>query len=175
MARQKHMAALAAAMFGAVVVAGTVRAQTQPQSLTPPYQSYAAKFSCGPLKADSDVVEGTYATSINIHNPQAKVSVTFFKKVVIALPEDVTPRGQIYVLNPQEVLQPDFAERVDCPVIYAATKISAKSHIEGFVVIQIPADSSCNALALDVVGKYSARSPAAGFSVRRLTPECITN
>ena len=37
-----------------------------------PFHSYAAKFSCGTTTVDADVVTGTYATSINIHNPHHK-------------------------------------------------------------------------------------------------------
>jgi hypothetical protein len=169
MSHQKHVIACAAMLLGGVMVAGTASAQ----SLPPPFQSYSAKFSCGPQAADRDVVKGTYATSINIHNPQSQTTVTFFKKAVIAN-EEGTTLGSIFVLNSNEALPPDLAEQVDCPVIYRRTGIPPTTHIEGFVVIQVPADTSGGAPALDVVGKYTSRSLAAGFSVTRYFPELIT-
>jgi len=68
-----------------------------------------------------------------------------------------------------------LAEQVDCPVIYRATGIPTTTHIEGFVVIQVQASSGGSAPALDVVGKYTSRTPAAGFSVTRYLPELVTN
>lgn len=68
------------------------------QSLAPPFASYAAKFACGTATVDADVVKGTYATSVNIHNPQSRVSVTFFKKLVVAN-EEGQPFGKIVVLR----------------------------------------------------------------------------
>jgi len=56
--------------------------------LEPPFNSYAAKFTCGVLKADADDVKGTYATAINIHNPQATDAVQFLKKIVVANQEE---------------------------------------------------------------------------------------
>jgi hypothetical protein len=48
MSQQKHIITCAAMLLGGVMMAGTSSAQ----SLTPPYQSYSAKFSCGPQAAD---------------------------------------------------------------------------------------------------------------------------
>ena len=86
MSHQKHVIACAAMLVSGVTMPDTVLGQ----SLSPPYQSYSAKFSCGPRAADNDVVRGTYATSINIHNPQSQLNVVFFKKVVIANEEGAT-------------------------------------------------------------------------------------
>jgi hypothetical protein len=170
MSHQKHAMACAAMLLSGVTMPGAASAQ----SLSPPYQSYSAKFSCGPRAADNDVVKGTYATSINIHNPQSQLNVVFFKKVVIANEEGAT-RGGIFVVNANEALPPDSAEQVDCPVIYKATKKATTTHIEGFVVIQVPPVSSGSVPALDVVGKYTSRTPAAGFSVTVYAPQSITN
>jgi hypothetical protein len=170
MSHQKHVIACAAMLLSGVTMPGAASAQ----SLSPPYQSYSAKFSCGPLAADRDVVRGTYATSINIHNPQSQLNLVFFKKVVIANEEGAT-RGGIFIVNANEALPPDSAEQVDCPVIYKATKKAATTHIEGFVVIQVPPISSGSVPALDVVGKYTSRDPAAGFSVITYAPQSITN
>ncbi len=170
MSHQKHVIACAAMLLSGVTMPGAASAQ----SLSPPYQSYSAKFSCGPQAADRDVVKGTYATSINIHNPQSRLNVAFFKKVVIANEEGAT-RGGIFIANANEALPPDSAEQVDCPVIYKATKKAATTHIEGFVVIQVPPISTGSVPALDVVGKYTSRAPAAGFSVITYAPQSITN
>jgi hypothetical protein len=106
MSHQKHVIACAAMLLGRAMVVGPASAQ----SLTPPFASYSAKFSCGPQAADKDVVKGVYATSINIHNPQAQTTVNFFKKAVIANPEG-SPLGSICVLNSNEALPPDLRNR----------------------------------------------------------------
>jgi hypothetical protein len=144
------------------------------QSLAPPYNSYAAKFSCGTATVDADVVKGTYATSINIHNPQSQLAVTFFKKVVTA-PEEGQGSGRIVVLSKAEVLPADQAQQVDCPLIVKVLNVSG--HIEGFVVIQVatqPAGTTGTPPALDVVGKYTARAGASGFDVVVYSPTFIT-
>ena len=146
------------------------------QSLPPPFHSYAAKFSCGTIGDDADVVRGTYATSINIHNPQSQTAVTFFKKVVTA-PEEGQGPGKIAVLSGPnlDVLRPDQAQRVDCPLIVKALQLSG--HIEGFVVIEVPpqpAGTTGTPPFLDVVGKYTARAGAQGFDVVVYLPKLIT-
>jgi len=140
--------------------------------LAPPFNSYAAKFSCGTATVDADVVKGTYATSINIHN---QTSVAFFKKVVTA-PEEGQGPGKIVVLSGPnlDVLTPDQAQQVDCPLIVKA--LQASGHIEGFVVIEVspqPAGTTTPP-ALDVVGKYTARAGASGFDVVVYSPKLIT-
>lgn len=161
---------LSVSSLALALAAGGAAAQTLP----PPYASYAAKFSCGTAADDADVVRGTYATSINIHNPQANTPVTFFKKVVQAN-EEGQPSGRIVVLRPNEVLRPDRAEQVDCPIIVSA--LQATGHIEGFVVIEVapqPAGTTGTPPFLDVVGKYTARGGAQGFDVVVYTPKLIT-
>ena len=146
------------------------------QSLSPPYASYAAKFSCGTATADADVVEGTYATSVNIHNPQSQLPVQFFKKLVVAN-EEGQPLGKIVVLSPSgglETLNPDQAERVDCPLIMSALDLTS-GHVEGFVVIQVQATATGSPPPLlDVVAKYTARGGASGFDVVIYLPKSIT-
>ena len=80
----------------------------------------------------------------------------FRKKIVVANREG-EHSGQIAVRD--DVLQPDTAEFVDCPLIYKLLEIppTAARHIEGFVVLQIPAAADHPVFTLDVVGKYSAR------------------
>src|SRR5262249_28778060 len=93
------------------------------------YRECAAKFSCGKESADEpdDVVTGVYASSINIHNPQAKITVAFVKKIVVALREGTT------FLPPKisrGVLRPDQADRVDCAFIAKALQLSVP-YVEG--------------------------------------------
>jgi hypothetical protein len=150
-------------------------AAAQSTSLAPPFASYAAKFSCGVATVDADVVKGTYATSVNIHNPQAQTTVQFFKKLVVAN-EEGQPFGRIVVLTQAalESLAPDLAERVDCPLIMKALGLTG-GHVEGFVVIQVPPLTGTTSIPLlDVVTKYTARTGASGFDVVPYTPTLIT-
>jgi hypothetical protein len=146
------------------------------QSLPPPFASYAAKFSCGVATVDADVVKGTYATSVNIHNPQAQTTVVFFKKLVVAN-EEGQPFGKIVVLTQAalESLPPDLAERVDCPLIMSKLGLTG-GHVEGFVVIQVGPQGSTNPTIplLDVEAKYTARTRASGFDVVPYSPTLIT-
>ncbi len=134
--------------------------------LAPPYVEYAAKFTCGQesAKESDDVVSGVYASSINIHNPQARLAVVFTKKIVVANREDL-PIGRIVVLR--DVLKPDQADRVDCIFIDRALDQSATTYVEGFVVLEVPpVIGTANRIqpVLDVVGKYTARPPTGSVS-----------
>ena len=129
------------------------------QSLRPPFIEYAAKFSCGQVApvdsgGDQDVVLGIYATSINIHNPQSKAPVKFRKKIVVANREGFPP-GKVVARN--DLLDADAAEFVDCVLIDRLLDAKPDTHLEGFVVIQVPVFKGQPVLTLDVVGKYSAR------------------
>jgi hypothetical protein len=150
-------------LYSFLLLGGMFTGETAAQGLPPPLTQYAAKFACGRVPASSvavggdvDVVVGVYATSINIHNSQAKTTVKFRKKIVVANREG-EQSGKIVVRD--DVLDPDAAEFVDCPLIYKLLDIppTAARHIEGFVVLQIPLIAGQPALTLDVVGKYSAR------------------
>ena len=138
-----------------VAAGGAAMAQT---SLAPPYVSYAAKFVCGPEASDSAGAAGTYATAINIHNPQSTVAVTFRKKFVLANEEGATV-GRIVVKN--DSLKPDIAERVDCPLIEKALDVSAATLSDGFVIIEVAPLPGTTAAGfqpdLDVVGVYTSR------------------
>ena len=161
MCMSKALLVLSCSLLLGVMVAGQAIAQA-PQPLQPPFIEYAAKFTCGRVPppgtaggGDADVVVGVYATSINIHNPQAATEVPFVKKIVVANPEG-QPRGQIAVSK--DILPPDQAERVDCPLIFRLLNIKPGTHLEGFVVIEIPVNPNQPQQSLDVVGKYSARA-----------------
>lgn len=168
---------------GALLLTATAQAQ----SLPPPYVEYAAKFTCGTesAKEPDDVVAGVYASSINIHNPQsAKLSFHFLKKIVVANREDSDlGLGRIVILNREETLKSDQAERVDCAVIHTALKQSATAYVEGFVVLEVPRLLTTAGAApiqplLDVVAKYTARASNGGvaaLSVVQIDGKAITN
>jgi hypothetical protein len=145
-----------------LLLAAIVTREASAQGLPPPLIQYAAKFACGRVPAnnaaggDVDVVVGVYASSINIHNSQAKETIKFRKKIVVANREG-GPIGKIVTRD--DVLDPDAAEFVDCPLIYRLLDLppAAARHIEGFVVLQVPVTEGKPVLTLDVVGKYSAR------------------
>ncbi|MDD5434792.1 MAG: hypothetical protein PH343_05120 [Nitrospira sp.] len=130
----------------------------------PPYLSYATKFICGPTPAatstteGSDAVKGMYKTAVNIHNPNP-VPVVFLKKAVVAYPERNTNRGPISQIKTEQ-LEPDGAMEVDCTDITKTlfAGVVLPTHIEGFVVIMVPADAASGTMReLDVWGKYTAR------------------
>jgi len=164
-----------AGFLGSTPYVGIATAQNQ-TSLSPPYLSYAAKFVCSDTGDDLDVAIGFYRTTINIHNPQAQQPVTFLKKVVLAHVEGQS--GCTTVVNPQEVLQPDAAEQVDCVVVHQAVFQNPQkcfppgtttTVLEGFVVIQVPSENTGPAVfpssVLDVVGNYTARPRKASADV----------
>jgi hypothetical protein len=158
---------LSTALLLGTLAAGAARAQP----LVPPFLEYAAKFTCGTESLDEpdDVVAGVYASSINIHNPQAKTTVVFVKKIVVALREGATPRQPIIV--PRGILRPDQADRVDCRFIKAQLKLPALAYVEGFVVLEVPLTStSPQPVVLDVVGKYTARPATGGVSTQSVVP-----
>jgi hypothetical protein len=141
------------------IIAAVTPARAQVVPPKPPFVSYAAKFVCGPQKADADVVRGVYASTINLHNPQAQLPVTFFKKAAIALPERSQTLGPI-APGVFDTLKPDQAMGVDCTDIRSLfpPTVTLDAHIEGFLVIEVVAPTgSQNFPLLDVVGKYSVR------------------
>ena len=152
---------LSAASFFGILSAAGARAQ-----LAPPFLEYPAKFTCGKESVDEpdDVVTGVYATSINIHNPQARLSVTFLKKIVVAQREGITPRSPVIS---QGNLRPDLADRVDCRFIFAHLPPPIPPDVEGFVVLEVPPFAGTTGIQpeLDVVAKYTARAATTGAGV----------
>jgi hypothetical protein len=160
---------LSAASFFGILSAAGARAQ-----LTPSFLEYAAKFTCGKESVDEpdDVVTGVYATSINIHNPQARLPVKFLKKIVPA-PREGFGVGQP-VFSQLFNLGPDQADRVDCLFIMRALRLTAP-YVEGFVVLEVPPIPGAALIQpeLDVVAKYTARpggTIAAGVSTLAVVP-----
>ena len=150
----------------AMLLAGAAEAQ-----LAPPYLEYAAKFTCGQesAKEADDVVQGVYAASINIHNPQARLAVSFIKKIVVANREN-SPIGRILVLK--DSLTPDQADRVDCIFIDKALNLAPATYVEGYVVIEVPPIAGANLIqpVLDVTGKYTARAANGGVATEAVVP-----
>ena len=135
----------------------------------------SAKFNCGTASVDGDVVQGVYATSINIHNPQQQSTVQFTKTFVEAFEEGSGQSSKSSTTN--DSLGPNQAEFVDCPVIYAALKVAPGTPIEGFVVIDIT-NFSYGSVSLDVVGQYTARPSGGQVSALDIvvyTPSQIQN
>jgi hypothetical protein len=92
------------------------------------------------------------------------------KAVPLAHPEGQSGCGT--VINPQEVLEPDADEQVDCTVSHQAVFQTGTTTtvLEGFVVIPVPPVNTGAAVlpspVLDVVGNYTARpaQPPTGVS-----------
>lgn len=151
--------------FAGYLILGAVSSASA-AGLPPPYKNYAAKFTCGTLKEDADDVIGVYATSINIHNPLAKLQVSFLKKFVVANQEG---QGFKEPVLKRDSLPPDAADYVDCPLIYKVTGIPAGTHIDGFIVLQVPPVKLPSGAAfqpdLDVVGKYTSRGGSSGLEI----------
>jgi hypothetical protein len=174
-------AKMLAPLAGALLL--SIGAHAQGVGAAPPYREYAAKFTCGTesTKEPDDVVSGVYASSINIHNPQAGLKVTFIKKLVVANREG-TPLARPRVID-NNVLGLDQADRVDCIFIRRALDSSA-AYLEGFVVIEVPPVASPTGSAnriqpvLDVIAKYTARGLAGNVttqSVVQIGGQQITN
>ena len=139
-------AVLGMLLAGAPVVSGQVIDPT-------PYAryQYAGKFVCGTAGENPlQVVKGTYATAMNVHNPSLNQNATFIKKVAVAFPDQrIGPVSGFVVAT----LGPDQAFEVDCPEIVsmaASTGTPIPIFLKGFFVILTP-------LPLDVTAVYTAR------------------
>ena len=129
--------------------------------------SYAAKFICNAESTDDSVMSGKYRTVVNIHNPHflidqsgLAVPVTFFKKVVLALPQgkDILPPS----CHQQEWLEADESLAVNCDNIKTLLRLSGlptTGLLEGFVVIEVGLHGVEVPVTptLDVVTVYTAR------------------
>jgi len=121
------------------------------------FVEYSAKFLCGLVEeqaplSGAPVRPGIYDTSINIHNPQIARTVPsaiFLKKAVLAMPEGEKPIPPSKFRR--DVLEPDFAERVDCRTIREILGPAGSGQfIEGYVVLILLAPNQ-----LDVTGVYT--------------------
>ena len=111
---------------------------------------YAVKFICttnipGTSQTTTAFLPGSYATAVNIHNPNAR-PVRFRMKLAAATSTDIEPPQITDFIN--ETLKPDQATRVDCSRVkeFGPPPIHG---FEGFLVIE-------SAQSLDVVAVYTA-------------------
>jgi hypothetical protein len=173
----RHRSAFAAVFF---LVLGPVSAFAQTQIR---FVEYSAKFLCGTVDvqapAAAAVRPGIYETSINIHNPQLPVtplpSVTFVKKVVLALPEGEKPVPPSQFRR--DVLQADFAEQVNCKIIRGMLgPAGAAPFVEGFVVLIVFPAPLATSHELDVVGVYTVNTPQQSISLEMVpvAPRLLT-
>ena len=168
-------------VFAAIVLAlGSASALGQVQIR---FTEYSAKFLCGASEAkqpgSAAVRPGVYETSINIHNPQLPTnplpSVTFVKKVVLALPEGEKPVPPSRFRR--DVLQADFAEQVDCKIIREMLgPAGAAPFIEGFVVLIVFPAPLATPHELDVVGVYTVDTPTQSIALEMvpIAPRVVT-
>ncbi|HLJ88531.1 MAG TPA: hypothetical protein VKZ53_17050 [Candidatus Angelobacter sp.] len=164
-----------AAVLAALLQPSPTVAQTQPQ-----FVEYSAKFVCGVAEGNQPGIRpGTYATSINIHNPQLPLagtveSIIFLKKAVVSLPEGSKPIPPSRFRR--DVLAADFAEEVDCKTIRSLFGISLPPFIEGYVVIIVPPSANASSQELDVQGIYTAtplNGPGIALEIVPITPRFI--
>ena len=132
---------------------------------------YAAKFICGsmpelPQPTEEGPVEpGSYATAINVHNPNAE-GVVFIKKAVLLFTQTEKEEGFEIPKEPsgrrEAQLGPDWGMEIDGRDIrqelLSGQAPPAPVFIKGWVVIE-------SQLPLDVVAVYTVRAPSGGVSI----------
>jgi hypothetical protein len=142
---------------------------------------YAAKFICGtmpelPPTREGPVEPGSYATAINVHNPNPREPVVFTKKAVLLFNVNAVEKEEGYEV-PQapygksyrrEQLGPDYGMEIDgrdIRELLTGQAPAAPVFIKGWVVIESP-------LPLDVVAVYTVRAPDGAVSIAtdRVTP-----
>ena len=134
---------------------------------------YAAKFICGtmpqlPPANEGPVEAGSYATTINVHNPNPREAVPFAKKAVLLFEFNEVgkegfeiPKAPYERSRRQEELGPDYGMQLDGRDIRELlTGLAAPppAFIEGWVVIE-------SALPLDVVAVHTVRAPDGAVSI----------
>ncbi|HYE28614.1 MAG TPA: hypothetical protein VEA61_10320 [Allosphingosinicella sp.] len=150
------------------------RAAIDPAALvavTPlPINEYAVKVVCGRMGGPGQltpVVNGFYATAVNVHNPGPLV--TFWRKVAIARPGAPGPISGFKAMQ----LKNDQAVEFDCRQIFAqllAAGIQPGPFVKGFLVIR-------SQRQLDVVAVYTAGpsngSGASSIHTERVPPRRV--
>lgn len=145
MGTRQRLTAMALVVLASVIVpAGPV-----PQAQELEYE-YAAKIVCGVQRDPKEMrlARGFYATTINVHNPNAG-EAKLFKKLALTIPPGEQRPGDIKRIA-EDVLKPDQALATDCMDILrrAFGGKFPTPYIEGFVVIQ-------SATPLDVTAVYT--------------------
>jgi hypothetical protein len=123
---------------------------------------YSAKLVCG-VQDDPDdtkLVQGLYATAINILNPNEK-RARFTKKLSLTYPPEEQRPGRVLLISEDE-LGPDEALEVDCTDIRRELFPNGypTPYIKGFVVI------TAN-MSLDVTAVYTSRALDTGKQCRK--------
>ena len=147
--------------IGIVLLSIVTMASAQDLVIPPhPVRQYAVKFVCGKASeaqtARFDFAQGSYYTTINVHNPALSGGLEFRKKFALALPDEKP--GRISQWFPV-ALKADEALQVDCGSIYRHLDITPGTFIDGFAVLQLLSDKP----ELDVEAVYTA-SPGNGVS-----------
>ena len=133
---------------------------------------YAAKFICGSMSQptqpneEGPVEPGSYATAINIHNPNPREGVSFAKKAVLLFSANEKEEGFEVPKPPSKQmgaqLGPDFGMEIDGRDIrqelLSGQPVPAPVFIKGWVVIE-------SQLPLDVVAVYTVRGPNGEVSI----------
>lgn len=128
---------------------------------------YAAKVVCGPVKEGGSLPPGDYKTKINIHNPSRCDCVTFRWKVAVGFPHlKIGPISEFA----EATLCPDEALEIDGSDIFRQLGGHMPAHIEGWLVVETPAE-------LDVVAVYGSAATQGGavnaFHTERVQPRCL--
>jgi hypothetical protein len=130
---RQHAAYLSAATLAFVVTGSGQMALAQEIGF-----EYAAKIVCGaqPEPKDTRLAPGFYATSVNIHNPNAG-RVQLSKKLALTFPPGGQQPGEIRPIG-EDLLGPDQALQSDCADIERRVFGGAfpAPNIEGFLIIQ---------------------------------------
>ena len=111
---------------------------------------YAMKFICtsnipGTSQTTTSLLPGSYATVVNIHNPNSQAAGFRMKLAVSTSTEIDPPLISSFI---QDKLKPDQATKVDCSRI-REFGLHLIHGFEGFLVIE-------STLSLDVVAVYTA-------------------
>lgn len=156
----------------------TPTATTVPTSTATPgpivtgrFWSYAAKFVCGNQPAGATgpnapaLAPGSYATTVDIHNPNYVGSLALHRKIVLLVDQGsavgrAPATAQPTALGPALQLSDDGATMEDCASIWAmanpgVTPPSPMPLMAGYLVIVSP-------LELDVVGGTTAATQGTG-------------
>ena len=149
--RDTYRVGAAAAVLAIAGALGTLAggpAAAQPKGrLTNFFAEYAVKFVCGQSRAlDNDmpaVVDGIYATAINVHNPQQ--TTTIAHKVAAT-----TVEGGFTRFKETRPLRQDDVAEFDCRDILDQARLPRGAFVTGFFVIRAPRE-------IDVVAVYTAR------------------
>jgi len=120
---------------------------------------HAVKFVCGVAADDFRVLTGTYATSINIYNPNDR-DVDLNKNIALTFPPAEQAAGAVSDII-MDLLAAKSALQVDCEEIpsgFSFMTPPGETYTEGFLVIQ-------SSGKLNVSAVYTATDALGGVSV----------